>query len=335
MARKGYYMILADKIINERKKNGWSQEELAEMLSVSRQSVSKWESAQAVPDLNRIIKMAEIFGVSTDYLLKDEIETAESNNGDYVDTASDIRKVSLEDAQRYIKTVKKNTPSAVIATMLFVLCPVTLIILGGFSEYVPGSITEPIAALIGIIVLLIAVISGIALWIAVEAKEKEFDFFDKEDYDTLYGVDGMAKEAKASFEKIRVPLFVAAIALCIFSPVGVLTAGFLEAPEMLIVSMIGLLLIMIAVAVGIFIYLARNSSIYSNLLMENKLTREQREKKRIIGKISGAYWCIAVAVFLVLGLGFNRWEISGVLFPVAGVLFAAILAVVKIFANDD
>ena len=67
-------MILADKIINERKKNGWSQEELAERLSVSRQSVSKWESAQAVPDLQKILKMAEIFGVSTDYLLKDELE---------------------------------------------------------------------------------------------------------------------------------------------------------------------------------------------------------------------------------------------------------------------
>ena len=67
-------MILADKIINERKKNGWSQEELAEKLSVSRQSVSKWEGAQAVPDLQKIIAMADIFGVSTDYLLKDEIE---------------------------------------------------------------------------------------------------------------------------------------------------------------------------------------------------------------------------------------------------------------------
>ena len=52
-------MILADKIINERKKNGWSQEELADMLDVSRQSVSKWEGAQSVPDLQKIIKMAE------------------------------------------------------------------------------------------------------------------------------------------------------------------------------------------------------------------------------------------------------------------------------------
>ena len=64
-------MILADKIINERKKNGWSQEELADMLNVSRQSVSKWEGAQSVPDLQKILKMAEIFSVSTDYLLKD------------------------------------------------------------------------------------------------------------------------------------------------------------------------------------------------------------------------------------------------------------------------
>ena len=62
-------MILADKIINERKKNGWSQEELADMLNVSRQSVSKWEGAQSVPDLQKILKMAEVFGVSTDYLL--------------------------------------------------------------------------------------------------------------------------------------------------------------------------------------------------------------------------------------------------------------------------
>ena len=64
-------MILADKIAELRKKNGWSQEELAGQLGVSRQSVSKWESASSMPDLDKILKMSEIFGVSTDYLLKD------------------------------------------------------------------------------------------------------------------------------------------------------------------------------------------------------------------------------------------------------------------------
>lgn len=54
-------MILADKIIEERKKNGWTQEDLAQKLGVSRQSVSKWESAGAIPDLKKIIQLADLF----------------------------------------------------------------------------------------------------------------------------------------------------------------------------------------------------------------------------------------------------------------------------------
>ena len=65
-------MILADKIIRLRKKNGWSQEELADKLQVSRQAVSKWEGAQTIPDIERILAMSRLFGVTVDYLLKDE-----------------------------------------------------------------------------------------------------------------------------------------------------------------------------------------------------------------------------------------------------------------------
>ena len=64
-----------------RKKNGWSQEDLAERLDISRQSVSKWESGASIPDLERIVNMSQLFGVTTDYLLKDEIEEAEFAEG--------------------------------------------------------------------------------------------------------------------------------------------------------------------------------------------------------------------------------------------------------------
>ena len=70
-------MIFADKVIALRKKAGWSQEELAERLNVSRQSVSKWESAQSVPDIDRILQMSRLFGVTTDFLLKDELSEEE------------------------------------------------------------------------------------------------------------------------------------------------------------------------------------------------------------------------------------------------------------------
>ena len=71
-------MILSEKIIMLRKKYGWSQEELAERLDISRQSVSKWESGASIPDLERIVSMSQLFGVTTDYLLKDEMEETES-----------------------------------------------------------------------------------------------------------------------------------------------------------------------------------------------------------------------------------------------------------------
>ena len=71
-------MKLAEKIMKHRKKKGWSQEELAEHLNISRQSVSKWQSGASVPDLDKILRLSEIFKVSTDYLLKDEIEEEEN-----------------------------------------------------------------------------------------------------------------------------------------------------------------------------------------------------------------------------------------------------------------
>lgn len=63
-------MFLADKIINLRKKAGWSQEELAGRLGVTRQSVSKWEGAQSVPDIEKIVQLSRLFSVTTDYLLR-------------------------------------------------------------------------------------------------------------------------------------------------------------------------------------------------------------------------------------------------------------------------
>lgn len=65
-------MNISEKILKLRKEKGLSQEAFAEKLGVSRQSVSKWESSGSLPDIDKIIAMSELFGVSTDYLLKDE-----------------------------------------------------------------------------------------------------------------------------------------------------------------------------------------------------------------------------------------------------------------------
>ena len=63
-------MNVADRIQNLRKTKGISQEELADKIGVSRQAVSKWESEQSLPDIDKIIIMSEFFDVTTDYILK-------------------------------------------------------------------------------------------------------------------------------------------------------------------------------------------------------------------------------------------------------------------------
>lgn len=63
-------MTIADRIQSLRKAKGMSQEELADKVGVSRQAVSKWESEQATPDLDKVVIMSDIFEVTTDYLLK-------------------------------------------------------------------------------------------------------------------------------------------------------------------------------------------------------------------------------------------------------------------------
>lgn len=67
-------MTLGDKLAKLRKENNYTQEQLADILDVSRQSVSKWESDLAYPETDKLIKLGELYNCSMDYLLKDGVE---------------------------------------------------------------------------------------------------------------------------------------------------------------------------------------------------------------------------------------------------------------------
>ena len=91
-----------------------AQEALAERLGVSRQSVSKWESAGSVPDLQKVIQMADLFGVSTDYLLKDEMgqENRDTENAPQSDMDCSLYRVTMEEANGFLNAKRKVISSA-------------------------------------------------------------------------------------------------------------------------------------------------------------------------------------------------------------------------------
>lgn len=98
-------MTTADRIQSLRKSKGMSQEELADAVGVSRQAVSKWESEQATPDLEKIVIMSDIFEVTTDYLLKG-IEPVKTDDHK---TMADLidQKVLTEKNSKRVKTAVK------------------------------------------------------------------------------------------------------------------------------------------------------------------------------------------------------------------------------------
>lgn len=150
-------MTLADKIIDLRRKSGWSQEELAHRLNVSRQSVSKWEGAQSVPEVEKLLQMSRLFGVSTDYLLKDELERPEETGGptpppqpilsdEAPSDSRPLRRVSRELAEEYLDRRQRCAPRIALATFLCILSPIPLLLLTGMSQDTRFAITEEAAA---------------------------------------------------------------------------------------------------------------------------------------------------------------------------------------------
>ena len=168
-------MILADKIISQRKKAGWSQEELAGQLQVSRQAVSKWEGAQSVPDIQRILEMSRLFSVSTDYLLKDDMDYgSEALAESAEETDSPLRRVDMETARAFLAFRRNWAPRIALAVFLCIISPVALIMLGAFSEYGVLNLSENAAGGIGLIILLLLVAGAVSIFIIYGMKNQPF-----------------------------------------------------------------------------------------------------------------------------------------------------------------
>ena len=223
-------MILADKIINQRKKAGWSQEELAEKMNVSRQAVSKWESAQSIPDIEKILQLSELFGVSTDYLLKDEIED-EQVPEDFC--ASTVRKISLDEANVYLAERKRASVMIAVATLLCILSPVALIILLAVSQLGALPITEPIATAVGLAVMLALIASAVAMYVYCGIKNAPYEFLEKaEPFELAYGVDGIVRERRARFSKTYARCNIIGVVACIISPIPLVASAFFGSSKM-------------------------------------------------------------------------------------------------------
>ena len=331
-------MILADKIIDLRKKAGWSQEELAEKLAVTRQSVSKWEGAQSIPDMDKVVQMSRLFGVTTDYLLKDEIEIAEPTvNAD--DRQPPLRRVTIGEASDYLALRRAAAPKMALATMLCIFSPIALIGLAAVSGLSVSifPIREDAAAGIGLCVLLVLVAIAVVLFMDCRNKAKEYDFLEKEPFETEYGVTGMVKERQKAFKPTYDRMNTIGTVLCVLSVLPLFaTMAFTVGVDFFMTMAVCLLLAVVGVGVYFFVYGGTINGSMEKLLEEGDYTRSEKSRKNVTGSVSVIYWLAVTAVFMIYTFGPNgngQPKYSWIIWAVAGVLYAAVLAVVKLIRS--
>ena len=311
-------MIFADKLIALRKKAGWSQEELAQQLNVSRQSVSKWEGAQSVPDLDKIVQLSRIFGVSTDYLLKDELEEQEP------------APILPEQPQR-------RRAKAGVGHVLCVISPIALILLGGRSEYT-AHITENAAAGIGLSVLIVLVAAAVGIFLTCGAKAKAFSFLETEPFETEYGVSGMVRQRQQDFQSTANRLNMIGTILCIMSVLPLFLAICLSGSDLMYIGAVCLLLGFVALACLAFVYAGTQTAAMEKLLEEGDYTRQRKSKSRLIGTVSVCYWLVVTAIFMFYTFGpygNAQPKYSWFIWAIAGILYGAVMAVLRLVGQSE
>lgn len=331
-------MILGEKVANLRKQNGWSQEDLAEQLNISRQSVSKWESGSSIPDLDKIVKMSSIFNVSTDYLLKDELEEVTPSESVQLRDCGTIRSLSIEEADEYMNLTQKLAGCMAFAAALCVLSPVCMFLLIGLVEFraakgIAGYMTENSAGGIGMVVLLFMVTAGVSILILNSMKLSKYEYLEKEAFSLQYGIQGIAKQRLDAFEKKYRGCIVTGTALCIIGVIPLMIASIFDtayaAIEAVYIWCVSVLLIFVAVAVILFVWSGMIHGAYCKLLQIGDYTPEKKALNKKLAYFPGIYWCTATAIYLAVSFYFENWNRSWIIWPVAGVLYVAVYGILK------
>ena len=314
-------MILADKIMMLRKKNGWSQEELAERLDVSRQSVSKWEGGLSVPDMNKILAMSALFGVSTDYLLKDELEEITPSETQKTDDMGTVRQIGAEVANRYLDTVERISKRIALGVMLCVLSPVCLILLAGCADTSQAPLPTGVSVAVGMIALFLFVGAALALFIPGGLQLSEFSYLDRERFTLGYGVKGIVDKKHDEYKQRYVTSLTVGILLCVFSVVPMLIFGIMELGELLLIGSLAFMLVICSLGVALIVRTCYINGSYQRLLQTGDFSESKKQKEHENEAADTAYWCLFTAIYLGVSFLTMDWHITWIIWLVAGCLF--------------
>lgn len=286
-------MSLAENLQYLRAREGVTQEQLAERLDVSRQSVSKWESAASYPEMDTLLKLCDMFQVDMDTLLRGSVENSLSE-----DTAGYDRFMTLY-ARKIAGGVSAIVGSVALWSFLSAL---------GLSE------------MLGTAMLLLVIAAAAVVFIASGMEEEHF----RKKHPVI--PDFYTEPQKERFHR-RYIWYIAGGVGAILLGVVMMVLAFTVLPEREpYESYIGAaFLAVVACAVYFLIYGGMLEDKYNiaKYNRQNNPTPEDKSRRRRATTACAVIMLLATAVFLFAGLAYYKWNWAAIIYPVGGVLCGA------------
>lgn len=309
-----------------RKRDKITQEELADRLGVSRQSVSKWETGEAYPETDKLIALCDIFGVSLDALMRTDL------------TAEEVKEQpepKIGDGAGFIKAVDRFSRAIAIGVFLILIGVSICVILAGYSFTLEGKSAELTAVMGGVAVLVfVAVAVFLFIWSGMN-----YDRFNKENPEVgqVYGdgeIKAFTKRFNLSMALLVSGILVAVVFLVVFTSLigaGILAVGAEDSATCYVVSTF---LFALAFLVGGLVYMGiqhtkYDVAEYNRTFKKNFTSRHSKLREAICSVIM----LVATALFLVLGFVGGWWHPGWVVFPVGGIICGIITKIMD--AKDD
>lgn len=245
-------------------------------------------------------------------------------NAPTAEPESDGPVVTLEEAQNYSQAVFRNRWTLTIAISLFILSPATLIVLASSNASSPASTT------VGVVILLLMVAAGVSMLVQRSGQLAPFQRLVQGRFSISPEVSAWATAQSLTYAAQRTRATAIAITIWILSALPVIIAGLFSDTQSDpgLFAGIGVALTLLIVAVGFYVILPSQwSKTVEDTLLKQQGDDEEAETSSPVGRaILGAYWPIVVAIYLGWSFWTNDWHITWIVFPVAGLAFAALAA---------
>lgn len=277
--------------------------------------------------------------MKTDHTKTDDKKTDAANSDfikeEYNDRKSDtsnLRHVSDLEAEEYLFAMKQAAGKLASGVFLCICSPILLIILGGFSEYI-SSVTESVAAGVGITVLLCMVACAVVLFILSGMKTEAYEYLKTDCFILNAEYEQFLRNMRESRKKNYTFKIIAGIVLCIVSVIPVILSSMIigenSKNEFPMILCVAVLLFVVGLGVFLLINAGMEEESYKVILQEKEFSIRKKTGKKMADMIAAVYWSGMTIAYLVWSFTSGSWGITWIIWPIAGILFDIISKMIE------